>query len=124
MGKKVLIPDHPSNNFFKQFTNTISYTSTAQLVPLLVEALMTEPQPMTAMEQYMLSWEAASERLLDAAALPAGTPRAGEGPDSKAAYAAHYLMGVQPVFDGFRKATGAGVVDMADPHLASSYAQE
>ena len=124
MGKKVLIPDHPSNKFFKQFTNTISYASTDQLVPLLVEALESEPVPMTAMEQYMLSWEAASERLLDAAALPAGTPRAGEGWESKVAYALHYLQGVQPVFDGFRKATGAGVVDMKDPHLASSYVQQ
>ena len=27
MGKRVLVPDHPSNVFFKQFTNALLYTS-------------------------------------------------------------------------------------------------
>ena len=26
MGKRVLVPDHPSNIFFKQFTNALLYT--------------------------------------------------------------------------------------------------
>jgi len=121
MGKKVLIPDHPSNIFFKQFTNTIAYSSTAELVPLLQEALASEPTPLSAMEQYMLSWEAASERLLDAAAMPAGSPRAGDSLSSKAAYAAHYALSSQPLFDGLRVLTGAGAVGLADPHKPSSY---
>jgi len=121
MGKKVLIPDHPSNNFFKQFTNTISYQSTDQLVPLLLKALESEPAPMSAMDQYMLSWEAASERLLDAAAMPAGTPRAGDSVESRLAYGAHFLLSTQPMFDALRVLTGAGAVGMVDPHKASSY---
>ena len=44
---------------------------------------------MSQREQYMLSWEAATERLLDAAALPEGSPRVCERPESTAAYAAH-----------------------------------
>ena len=107
MGKKVLIPRHPSNRFFEQFTNAHLYNDTSQMVPMLLDALATEPVPMSQREQYMLSWEAATERLLDAAALPEGSPRVCERPESTAAYAAHYAMGVQPVFDGFRIATGA-----------------
>ena len=107
MGKKVVIPDHPSNTFFKQFANTFMYTSPEHMVDTLNEALATEPAPMSPMEEFTLSWEAASERLLDAAALPAGTRRAKEAPSSKALYALHWCMGVQPVFDAFRTLTGA-----------------
>ena len=78
MGKKVVIPDHPSNAFFKQFSNTLMYTEPSEMVGLVREALASEPVPMTPMEEFTLSWEAASERLLDAAALPAGTRRAKE----------------------------------------------
>ena len=108
MGKKVVIPDHPSNTFFKQFTNTYMYSDPAELVPLLAEALAEEPTPMAPMEVYALSWEAASERLLDAAALPAGTKRTCDTAASTLAYYTHYAMGVQPVFDVFRTVTGAG----------------
>ena len=48
MGKKVLIPDHPSNTFFKQFSNTIMYDDPKDIVPLLHEALATEPIKMCA----------------------------------------------------------------------------
>jgi len=107
MGKKVLIPRHPSNIFFEQFSNAIMYDDPMELVPLLREALASEPTPMSPMEQYRLSWDAASERLLDAAALPMGTQRTKEEPTSTLAYYTHYLMGVQPVFDAFRSVTGA-----------------
>ena len=103
----MLIPRHPSNRFFEQFTNAHLYDDTSQMVPMLLDALATEPVPMSQREQYMLSWEAATERLLDAAALPEGSPRVCERPESTAAYAAHYAMGFQPMFDGFRIATGA-----------------
>jgi glycosyltransferase involved in cell wall biosynthesis len=46
MGKKVVIPDHPSNQFFKQFSNTLMYTDPADLVPLLEKALASEPEKM------------------------------------------------------------------------------
>ena len=103
-------------------------------MPLLNEALRTDPQPLPPMEtyvpscdaaswsgcpmplpspspspspRYMLSWDAASERLLDAAALPQGTKATRDAPASKLAYRLHYGMGVQPVFDMFRSVTGA-----------------
>ena len=57
--------------------------------------------PLSPMEQYRLSWDAASERLLDAAALPLGTPRTRDSISSSLCYYTHYAMGVQPVFDVF-----------------------
>ena len=110
MGKAVVIPDHPSNTFFRQFSNTYMYADPADLVPTLRRALAQEPQPMADREAYMLSWEAASERLLDAAALPDGTRRSVDTPAANLAYAVHYAMGVQPIFDVFRTVTGAGPV--------------
>mmetsp|Transcript_25531 Transcript_25531/g.46780 ORF Transcript_25531/g.46780 Transcript_25531/m.46780 type:complete len:315 (+) Transcript_25531:2-946(+) len=108
MGKIVIIPDHPSNTFFKQFSNTMMYQHPTELVPLLQKALAREPGPMPPMEAFMLSWEAASERLLDAAALPEGTRRKSKGPVGTAAYAVHYAMSTQPLFDVIRTVTGRG----------------
>jgi len=107
MGKVVIIPDHPSNIFFKQFSNTVMYNDPIELVPLLREHLAKEPASMSPREAYMLSWDAASERLLDAAALPEGSKRTRESPASTLAYYTHWGMGVQPVFDMFRTVTGA-----------------
>ena len=62
------------------------------------------------MEAYALSWEAASERLLDASALPAGTRRNCESLDSTASYWLHWCCGINdpvPIFDVFRSVTGA-----------------
>ena len=55
----------------------------------------------------MLSWEAATERLLDAAALPEGSERSNQQPSNALLYWLHYAMGIQPVFDVFRSLTGA-----------------
>ena len=117
MGKKVVIPDHPSNTFFRQFSNTLMFDpdKPAELVPTIIEALASDPTPLSPMEQYMLSWEAATERLLDAAALPEGAPRTNERPSHGLAYYTHYAMGIQPVFDAFRSATGAEpVIEWSD----------
>jgi len=121
MGKKVLIPDHPSNIFFKQFSNTITYDDPSELKSLMNEALETPPLPMSPMEQYALSWEAATERLLDAAALPAGSRRPKEKLMPQLAYYTHFAMGVQPVFDVFRTVTGAGPEVPWDQRFAMSW---
>ena len=69
----------------------------------------------------MLSWEAATERLLDAAALPEGSPRTTERPLHALAYYAHYGMGIQPIFDVFRSLTGADpVIEWDEQRLLSA----
>jgi len=120
MGKKVLIPDHPSNLFFKQFSNAILYDDPAQLGSLISEALATPPAAMTKMEQYALSWEAATERLLDAAALPAGTRRPKERPLHSLAYGVHYTMGTQPLCDVLRVASGVRPVFSVEERLRAA----
>jgi len=109
MGKRVIIPDHPSNTFFKQFSNTMMYSldRPEEMGELLLEALATPPVAMSAVEQYALSWEAATERLLDAAALPAGTRRPKERPLHLMAYMVHWSMGAGPMMRFFRAITGA-----------------
>ena len=51
MGKRVLIPRHPSNAFFAQFGNAVLYEERAQLVPLLRTALATPPAPLSPKER-------------------------------------------------------------------------
>ena len=46
MGKKVVIPEHPSNTFFAQFANTHMYSEPSQMVATLQAALAAEPSPM------------------------------------------------------------------------------
>ena len=59
MGKVVIIPDHPSNIFFKQFSNTVMYNDPIELVPLLREHLAKEPSSMSPREAYMCAWKLA-----------------------------------------------------------------
>ena len=109
--KKVVIPDHPSNQFFRQFANAILYSERTDLLPTVADALRTPPLPLSAKEQYLLSWEAATERLFDAALLEGGTPTPSSNPLAQAAYVAHYALGVEvgPLdLDGyFRTNSGA-----------------
>ena len=105
MGKKVVIPDHPSNTFFKQFANAILYRHREDLIPELTTALRTPPAAMTPKEQYLLSWAAATERLLDAALLPSTAPRPRTLPITALAYRTHRLFGNAD--DYFRENSGA-----------------
>ena len=63
MGKFVIVPSHPSNDFFAQFPNCLPYTSKEEFVAMLYYALTHSPEPLT--DEYLraLSWEAATERL-------------------------------------------------------------
>lgn len=95
MGKFVLVPSHPSNDFFAQFPNCLTYTNKEEFVgeyifrevgvhivgtnvlPFcnhttgnLYYALTHSPEPLTEGDSYALSWEAATERLEAAASIP------------------------------------------------------
>lgn len=70
MGKFVLVPSHPSNDFFAQFPNCLAYASKEEFVGNLYYALTHAPEPLTKEYAHELSWEAATERLEAAGCIP------------------------------------------------------
>ncbi|GAX11352.1 digalactosyldiacylglycerol synthase [Fistulifera solaris] len=70
MGKFVILPSHPSNDFFAQFPNCLTYTTKEEFVGNLYYALTHAPEPLTEEYSYALSWEAATDRLKAAACIP------------------------------------------------------
>eukprot|EP00584_Thalassiosira_punctigera_P014863 CAMPEP_0172555378 /NCGR_PEP_ID=MMETSP1067-20121228/58384_1 /TAXON_ID=265564 ORGANISM="Thalassiosira punctigera, Strain Tpunct2005C2" /NCGR_SAMPLE_ID=MMETSP1067 /ASSEMBLY_ACC=CAM_ASM_000444 /LENGTH=888 /DNA_ID=CAMNT_0013343895 /DNA_START=172 /DNA_END=2835 /DNA_ORIENTATION=- len=62
MGKFVVLPSHPSNDFFAQFPNCLPYTNEEEFVGNLYYALTHAPEPLTEEYSHALSWEAATER--------------------------------------------------------------
>ncbi|KAK7256730.1 hypothetical protein RIF29_30188 [Crotalaria pallida] len=69
MGKIVVCANHCSNDFFKKFTNCWTYDDSDGFVKLTLKALAEEPAQLTDAERHDLSWEAATERFLNAAEL-------------------------------------------------------
>ncbi|WOL04684.1 hypothetical protein Cni_G13406 [Canna indica] len=69
MGKIVICANHPSNEFFMQFPNCHTYNTTDEFVKLTLKALAEEPVPLTDDLRRALSWEAATERFVEAAEL-------------------------------------------------------
>lgn len=81
MGKIVICANHPSNEFFKQFPNCRIYNNDEEFVQLTLDALAEQPAPLTDTHMYDLSWEAATDRFIEAAEinLPQGEPRIHQG---------------------------------------------
>ncbi|EEF50483.1 UDP-galactose:MGDG galactosyltransferase, putative [Ricinus communis] len=69
MGKIVVCANHPSNDFFKQFSNCQTYDNRKGFVEAVCKALAEQPAELTDEERYALSWEAATERFLKVAEL-------------------------------------------------------
>lgn len=66
MGKWVVCRKHPSNTFFEQFDNCLTYSNDAEFAANIYWALDHDPLPLTDEQRYVLSWEAATERFLEA----------------------------------------------------------
>lgn len=66
MGKWVVCQKHPSNAFFEQFDNCLTYSNDAEFAANIYWALDHDPSPLTDDQRYVLSWEAATERLMEA----------------------------------------------------------
>ena len=69
MGRYVIIPKHPSNEFFYQFPNCLAYDDLDDCVSKLQYALSNRPEHLMEKYVHMLSWEGATERLFKAAAI-------------------------------------------------------
>ena len=66
MGKFVILPKHPSNEFFYNFPNCLPYETIEECVKHIEWALAHEPHPMTKEVAHTFTWEAATERLVEA----------------------------------------------------------
>ena len=66
MGKFVIIPRHPSNDFFEQFPNCLMYKRKEDFISNLQFALSTEPTTLSIEHSHLLTWEAATERCIEA----------------------------------------------------------
>lgn len=66
MGKWVIVPRHPCNDFFSSFANCLVYTNTNPLefAAAVHRAFQEEPALLTAEERRRLTWEAATDRFL------------------------------------------------------------
>ena len=69
MGKFVIIPVHPSNTFFLKFPNCLAYRNKLEFVANLRWALTHHPMPLTKELARDFTWEAATDRLVSAAAI-------------------------------------------------------
>lgn len=64
MGKWLIVPRHPCNDFFSSFTNCLVYSSSEEFSVALDTALTSDPAPLSDEELQKLSWEAATDRFL------------------------------------------------------------
>eukprot|EP00557_Chaetoceros_sp_GSL56_P000238 CAMPEP_0176500840 /NCGR_PEP_ID=MMETSP0200_2-20121128/13810_1 /TAXON_ID=947934 /ORGANISM="Chaetoceros sp., Strain GSL56" /LENGTH=722 /DNA_ID=CAMNT_0017899623 /DNA_START=1 /DNA_END=2169 /DNA_ORIENTATION=+ len=69
MGKFVVMPKHPSNEFFYQFPNCLIYETLDEFVKKVKYAIDHDPVPLSKELRYIFTWEAAMDRLIDAAAI-------------------------------------------------------
>lgn len=70
MGKFLILPSHPSNDFFTQFPNCLAYSTKEEFVANLYYAITHEPEPLSDEYARALGWEAATDRLAAAACIP------------------------------------------------------
>jgi digalactosyldiacylglycerol synthase len=107
MGKWVVVADLPCNAWFAaRFRNCLRYRTRDEFSAALRHALAHDPHPVSDAEAAALSWEAATQRFLDAAELaPGERPTGPSARVDRAIYAAHNaLTSAEPL----RTAAGAG----------------
>jgi digalactosyldiacylglycerol synthase len=113
MTKFVIIPKHPSNEFFENFPNCLSFETNEEFISKLQFAFNHDPVALTEDLKHSLTWEAATERFLESAAVSlrdaARRDRVGRKWDDRAT-TAHYALGNGRTGDVLRKVLGGGPV--------------
>jgi digalactosyldiacylglycerol synthase len=66
MGKFVILPKHSSNEFFYDFPNCLPYETNTECIEHINFALEHDPVPMTKDVAHIFTWEAATDRLVEA----------------------------------------------------------
>ena len=69
MGKFVILPVHPSNEFFIKFPNCLAYHNKLEFAANLRWALLHTPEPLSDADRMELTWEAATYRFIKAAGI-------------------------------------------------------
>ena len=107
MGKWVVVADLPCNAWFgARFRNCLRYRTRDEFSKALRHALAHDPHPVSSDEAAALSWEAATQRFLDAAELaPGERPTGPAAAADRAIYAAHNAL---TSVETLRAAVGAG----------------
>jgi len=114
MGKFAIIPVHPSNEFFMKFPNCLSYRNPYEFVANLRWALTHDPVPHTPELAREFTWQAATDRFLEASRITHKEAREREilgrsKIDERIAWF-HNEIGKGVKGDIIRKALGAGPV--------------
>lgn len=114
MGKFAIIPVHPSNSFFLKFPNCLAYRNQYEFVTNLQWALTHNPVPLTEELAHDFSWEAATDRFLQASSITHREAREREAlgltkMDERIAWF-HNELGKGVKGDIIRRAFGAGPV--------------
>ena len=113
MGKFAIIPAHPSNVFFSQFPNCLMYdpNNKAEFVANMRYALTHSPQPLGELH-HIFTWEAATQRFLDASIILKRSDRlreiVGKSKRDETIAKIHYLLSKGRKGDVLRKMLGAG----------------
>lgn len=69
MGKWVVCAKHPSNDFFEEFPNCLTFRDQEEFAANVLWALNNDPIPLSVEHRYKLSWDAATERLISSSAM-------------------------------------------------------
>jgi len=114
MGKFAIIPVHPSNTFFYRFPNCLAYRNKFEFVANMRWALTHEPEPLSPELAREFTWEAATDRLIEASVITWEEARRREKLgssklDERIAWL-HNEIGKSSAGDMLRKILGAGPV--------------
>jgi len=122
MGKFVIIPNHPSNTFFQQFPNCLMYKDDDEFLLQLEFAVSHDPEPLSEESRDALTWQGATERLVQAVAIShreAARRDRLRGRDQRLADL-HIKMGTGTKGDVLRHVLGGGPVAKQSQYNSSS----